>query len=696
MSKKSFHIKAVTISIIALFILASCSQIIGGYSEKTNQIDTDIENVYEPKENVLVTCRTFGFPGEPSQEKTMSLSEAEFLYDKIKDIQLENARDPLSDKTQQLQNEIIEIASNYNLLPDGLSPQTIKSRLHPIWIPQSHRKGIPSPLQSKASEFLCTFISTGSGASLPIIVLPRFIPILLTPLPRIFMLWRAQDAMTSCGGLRSGTGFIAYGQQNGLALGFWGLGFTFSLPPLMGVYGLAGYALFATVDAEEIEFFPPNNLPVISNENPPDGAYDISVSLSELSFRLTDADGDLMSYEVTTDPDIGSGSGILKPNGLYTVPISGLEIDKIYRWTIEVNDGRGSIEKEFYFITETLPFDPFNEGWQYRKQITIDHTKVNGDLTSFPVLVSTTDTDLRDKAQNDGDDILFMTGPGVATKLYHEIERYDDSSGELIAWVNLPSISSDEDAVFYMYYGNPSCSSQQFPERVWDSNYKAVWHMNDAAGSTLTDSIGSYDGTKINTPNFQQEGKIGYAVDFDLVDTDAFSFSDVGIFTGSVDFTCELWFYTADSDSNQYFLLFYGEGVASTYLSATDDTAVFYHKDTSEVKHRVYSNDPYPIGTWTYLTATFDADGGATGKEIFFNGSTQGTGEVTTFKPVNLLNAIGAYSSDGLSWNQGMNGSIDEIRISNNLRSDNWISTSYNTMNEPSNFLSFGPEEPGS
>jgi hypothetical protein len=39
-------------------------------------------------------------------------------------------------------------------------------------------------------------------------------------------------------------------------------------------------------------------------------------------------------------------------------------------------------------------------------------------------------------------------------------------------------------------------------------------------------------------------------------------------------------------------------------------------------------------------------------------------------------------------------GRVDEIRVSDIVRSDAWISTSYNTMNNPSSFLTIGPEEP--
>ena len=77
------------------------------------------------------------------------------------------------------------------------------------------------------------------------------------------------------------------------------------------------------------------------------------------------------------------------------------------------------------------------------------------------------------------DDVLFMDGPGVATRLFHEIEFFDDGSGELVAWVNIPSLSAGEDTVLYLYYGNPDSGNQQDPEDVWDSNYVLVQHMND-------------------------------------------------------------------------------------------------------------------------------------------------------------------------------------------------------------------------
>ena len=112
----------------------------------------------------------------------------------------------------------------------------------------------------------------------------------------------------------------------------------------------------------------------------------------------------------------------------------------------------------------------YNASWDYRKTVTIDNTKVSGSgsHTNFPILVSITDTNLKDNAQSDGDDILFTSSDGH-TKLSHEIESYNSSTGALVAWVKVPTLSTSADTVLYMYYGNSGATNQQDATGVWDS-----------------------------------------------------------------------------------------------------------------------------------------------------------------------------------------------------------------------------------
>jgi hypothetical protein len=122
--------------------------------------------------------------------------------------------------------------------------------------------------------------------------------------------------------------------------------------------------------------------------------------------------------------------------------------------------------------------------FNYRKTITIDSSKVTGDLTNFPVLVSlTNDMELRTtvdggNVQNaNGYDIIFRANDG--TDLDFEIEEYTSAGGgaTLVAWVRIPNLSSTVDTDIYIYYGNPDVTcSQGNPAGVWDSNYTGVWH----------------------------------------------------------------------------------------------------------------------------------------------------------------------------------------------------------------------------
>lgn len=136
----------------------------------------------------------------------------------------------------------------------------------------------------------------------------------------------------------------------------------------------------------------------------------------------------------------------------------------------------------------------YDTSWNYRKKITIDHTKVDATQSNFPVLVNlSSDSDLSAGARSDGHDILFTASDGT-TKLDYERELYTPATGELVSWVKVPSLSGSADTEIYMYYGNPPVSSDQANTTgTWDSNFKGVWHMQ--TGSTMADATGVNNGT---------------------------------------------------------------------------------------------------------------------------------------------------------------------------------------------------------
>ena len=85
-------------------------------------------------------------------------------------------------------------------------------------------------------------------------------------------------------------------------------------------------------------------------------------------------------------------------------------------------------------------------GYGFYKVLTIQSTQVSGTVihSNFPVLINHTDPDLRTVANGgnvvniNGYDIQFSAVNGT-TILEHDLEYYNPLTGEVTAWVKLPS-----------------------------------------------------------------------------------------------------------------------------------------------------------------------------------------------------------------------------------------------------------------
>lgn len=670
--KNSCYKKFIVYGIIVLFFGIAIIPSLNAESYKTN--------ISEPKimsqDTTSLTFYTFDKTGKKQFNAVLPLDDANNIYRMLEELKYKIIVEPYSEATQALENEFINLLDENGLITGSINKADVHALLNPSL--DYNKIGpivsrllnllsrIPAP-GGAGSAFMCSVGSAGKGFSLPFeMVLPR---------PHAFVLWFASNSVTSVGELMSNEGFIAYGKQNGFAIGFTGVGLTYS-PPGETLYGFIGNAFFTRVIAESFEYFPENLPPTVSAVSPANGAINIPISTNELKFSITDPNGDLMRYTVTTDPDIGDGEGIAKPDGTYSIPISGLEASTAYTWTVKVTDGKNEIERQFSFFTELLPFDPFDEGWQYRKKVTIDHSQVDGDFTGFPVLISTVDSDLRDKAQSDGDDVLFMTGTGVANKLFHEIEYFDSSNGELVAWINVPSLSNAVDTIFYMYYGNPGCNNQQLSEGVWDSNYIAVWHLKESSGTRYDSTSNNRDLSPNGDPT-STIGKIGSANDFDGTDDRL----DLG-------YECNL----GSEHSATFWLKIDTYRTFTTILGYSGSEYVAEMANSH--KRIAYTNGYEDEGmhcnakdwqsNWYYCAVVRDDGDGA----WYLNGvdeTYQSTIATSWDMPIRYIAGHGDPD-------QRLDGYLDEVRISNKALSQQWISTEYNNQNDPSSFFSVGPE----
>jgi len=352
-------------------------------------------------------------------------------------------------------------------------------------------------------------------------------------------------------------------------------------------------------------------------------------------------------------------------------------------------------------LTFTLIGDCWVSGYDQRIKLTIDHTKIDDTLSNFPVTVFFTDAQAEEifaefDADEDFDRGQFALGDG--TLLYAEKELFDDSESKGLYHVKIPSISSSVDTDYYFYYDNDADHNTTYigaigttaGENVWDSNFKAVYHMADATTSTILDSTSNdNDGTKkgANEP-IEATGKVGQGQDFDGTD-DKITVDDGG--------SAEDAIYTAE-------LIMKFDGAVD--LSVDGDRVDIIGRDIEVSKEGWFLSraivDPtnnIRFGTHTgniqlntnwgtdyhYIALVQNSNSDA---EAFINGSSNVSGD-NGFDGASTGDTI--YIGTKNAGTDEFFGIIDEVRISGTNRSDAWIKATYNSLWD--SLLTYGSEE---
>jgi len=103
--------------------------------------------------------------------------------------------------------------------------------------------------------------------------------------------------------------------------------------------------------------------------------------------------------------------------------------------------------------------------WKYRKPIVINNPN-SGELQGFSVCVKLDSTNFDfSKAKSDGSDLRFTLSNGVI-RIPYWIESYDSSNEKAVVWIRVDLSVGDN--TFYMYYGNPSASSESDGDSVFE------------------------------------------------------------------------------------------------------------------------------------------------------------------------------------------------------------------------------------
>ena len=343
----------------------------------------------------------------------------------------------------------------------------------------------------------------------------------------------------------------------------------------------------------------------------------------------------------------------------------------------------------------------------YRKSISIDRTKVSPkaqtDLIDFPVLIALpADPQLQHVSSaghvqsTSGHDILFFEADGT-TRLDHQIELYVPTTGQLVAWVRLPLLSPSADTEFAIVYGNPALTtSRQNPAGVFSSRFTAVWHLGDDPGgpaAQIVDSLGNHHGTTSGTMASlnRMPAQIGNGLYLDGVE-DWVSFGPQP--GASAELTVALWLKPDQQTTSIPLDKLPNDSSGNGWaLKLTGTGAVRYLVGSNGSHTNISPNQSYTTNAWLYAVLTYASGFGmvnffSLNAGSMIGNSTNGNTTQNDTIPLRLGIPSAVDTADKFA------GLIDEVQVSDIVRSQDWIVTCWSNQRDPGQFFFIGPEQP--
>ena len=390
----------------------------------------------------------------------------------------------------------------------------------------------------------------------------------------------------------------------------------------------------------------------------------------------------------------GVGVGSIVPLGLWNINAeqsqTGSTASSRYRSTLDYGAN----------ISAYGHLDPwYSSSWSYRRQIIIDHSEVadvavpSTTYEDFPVYVHITGLS---NVETDGADIRFTNLAG--TELPREIEKYD--SGTLDVWVKF-TLTKDagdtSDDVIYMYYGNssatePAANSTYGSDNVWNSNYKMVQHMQedptDTSPAFVDSTLNNNDGTDYGdmTTTDQVAGRLDGSLDFD--GGDDYVLASPPVVLKPITLSC--WFRVSNTTDDHVLISISDEAGSNDWFRMFASGNTQANKLVANIKHdadvTAISTNAFSADIWHYGVAVYEAS-----RTLVYLDNVETIINYTK-TPVDLDNCtIGVLKYNLFA--RYTTGLIDEVRISNTVRTADWIKTEYNNQNAPSTFLTINAEE---
>lgn len=338
-----------------------------------------------------------------------------------------------------------------------------------------------------------------------------------------------------------------------------------------------------------------------------------------------------------------------------------------------------------------MGFSWYDAAWTKVKECLVDGALigdgVSGTVTYSRVLISITDAEIAAAAQADGDDILFCDSDGL-TKLKHDLVSYNSGTGELVAWVLVPSMAAGTDYQVWLYYGNAGCAAQEDKAGTWstaaEKKATVVLHME---GDLVDSSGNSNDGTDQGTGS--DTGKVGLCRSFDT--SNWFTMAAAGFYAVQTQeyVSVGAWIKASSSGTGRQTIMVKGNAGSEVLNLYMDETGAIVFSD-------------YYAADWFYY-AVGDEDlrddawhrvwGVRSGNvmKVYVDGidaTAVSTGGLET-----IIRTEDVYAGGRLNADYRFYGLIDELMVVEEAMAAGDILTDFNSTDDPALFVTVSAEK---
>jgi MSHA biogenesis protein MshQ len=331
------------------------------------------------------------------------------------------------------------------------------------------------------------------------------------------------------------------------------------------------------------------------------------------------------------------------------------------------------------------------EEYYFQRDIIINASKIAGDFQDFPMLFIYNDLSLK-SCMPDGSDIYFFDQSGFI-HLDSEIDYFNVETGELVAWVKIPELSSTDDVVISISYGSNENMYTENSKSVWSNGYTSVWHFSEPPifDGILLDSVSDHHGIPLNMENTDiSDSPIGSMYSFDGTEerVELGEIDDFKTQTGTI----SSWIKMPGTNWSHNVIFAGGSTITNTeyfFCSVAPDgdpnsSLYFYDPD-----NRGYFKNDYNGEEWAYFVWQSNGTnwiGFYNGERVYDFYVEDGVNNGNWFGD-NSINRFDIGALGRQLWYGWFNGHIDELSLSANVvRSDEWIRTEFSNQNNPDTF----------